>query len=315
MKIKRWGFRSVILIVVVLSLAVVLIGCATQAKHEDYYAPAEMEVEKVVTMPAYDTAASSSGSSYQAVYTEDSDWETQSQEQLVIRNASLSIVVKDAGESMKSIETMVDGLNGWIVSSNLWEVNDVKRGNISVRIPAEHLDSFLDQIESLANVVTNRVVTGQDVTDEYVDIQSDLTNLESTRDRVRNFLDDARTVEEALKVNTELSRLEGDIERLTGRMAYLEKSARYSQVSIDITPDALYQPIQVARWQPVGIIKDAVQSLIEAFQFIITILIYLVLLILPVGLVIFGPFYLVIRAHNRRVRRNREKAEAEKKEE
>jgi len=47
--------------------------------------------------------------------------------------------------------------------------------------------------------------SGQDVTDEYVDLQSRLGNLEATRDRIRTFLDQAQTVDEALRVNEQLA--------------------------------------------------------------------------------------------------------------
>ncbi|MBN1316434.1 MAG: DUF4349 domain-containing protein [Anaerolineales bacterium] len=292
----------------VLVLALVLIGCSTNA-------PEMVEYMASMPEPAADYAAGSSGESYRVAYTNGADWETQAQEQLVIRNANLSIVVKDTEQTMEAINSLVNGMGGWIVNSNLREVDDVKRGSISVRIPADQLDSFLDQVEEMANLVTNRLVTGEDVTDEYVDIQAQLTNLEATRDRVRNFLDQAKNVEEALQVNDKLSQLEGEIERLTGRKQYLEKSASYSQVSIDITPDELYQPIQVGRWQPVGKAVNAIEALIKAIQFLIDLLIYIVLFFLPLGLIIFGPIYLVVRfLRKRRARRSKGKEHVEEKE-
>jgi len=197
-----------------------------------------------------------------------------------------------------------------VVNSNVWEYSGVKRGEVTVRVPADELDPFLDEIHTLANEVTNESISGQDVTEEYVDLEAQLTNLEATAGRVRGFLDEARDVEEALAVNVELSRLEGEIERITGRMQYLERSARFSSVSIDITPDALAQPVTIGRWQPQGTALSAIQALVKALQWLVDALIVIVLLVLPLLLIIVGPVYLFIRFLRRRRRKRIPEAES-----
>jgi len=148
--------------------------------------------------------------------------------------------------------------------------------------------------------VTNESISGQDVTEEYVDLQAQLTNLEATADRVRSFLDEARTVEEALDVNRELGRLEGEIERITGRMKYLESSARQSLVSIDVIPDELARPVTVGGWRPEGTARDAIQLLVNTLQWLADVLIFLALFLVPVALVLGAPVLILIRLRRRR---------------
>jgi hypothetical protein len=226
--------------------------------------------------------------------------DTQPQERLIIRNADLTVVVDDTVESMAAIEQLVKGVEGWIVASNIWEYEGVKRGNISVRVPFDQLDSFLSDVRALVNEVTNESISGQDVTEEYVDLQAQLTNLEATADRVRSFLDEARTVEEALDVNRELGRLEGEIERITGRMKYLESSARQSLVSIDVIPDELARPVTVGGWRPEGTARDAIQLLVNTLQWLADVLIFLALFLVPVALVLGAPIFVLIRLRRRR---------------
>ncbi len=226
--------------------------------------------------------------------------DTQPQERLIIRNADLTVVVDDTVESMAAIEQLVKGVEGWIVASNIWEYEGVKRGNISVRVPFDQLDSFLSDVRALVNEVTNESISGQDVTEDYVDLQAQLTNLEATADRVRSFLDEARTVEEALEVNRELGRLEGEIERITGRMKYLESSARQSLVSIDMIPDELARPVTVGGWRPEGTARDAIQLLVNTLQWLADVLIFLALFLLPVALVLGAPVLILIRLRRRR---------------
>jgi hypothetical protein len=113
-------------------------------------------------------------------------------------------------------------------------------------------------------------------------------------------LDEAKTVEEALAVNRELSNLEGEIEAMKGRLQYLEQSAAFSNVTIDLTPDVLSQPIEVGGWQPQGVARSAVESLIDAMQTLVDIGIWLIIFVLPVVLVVGIPIWLVIRFIRRR---------------
>jgi hypothetical protein len=226
-------------------------------------------------------------------------------ERLIVRNAQLSIVVNETVESMDAIRALVVQMNGWEVSSNVWQYDNHKQGNMTVRVPADSLDSFLAQVHALAQEVSQQSMSGEDVTEEYVDLGAQLSNLQATRDRVRNFLDRAANVKEALEVNTELSRLEGDIERITGRIQYLEQSALYSSVSITIIPDELNRPLTIGRWQPQGTARDAIRALLTALQWLVDVLITLVLFVLPLGVIIVGPIWLLIRFLRRRRARRR----------
>ncbi|MCA9948602.1 MAG: DUF4349 domain-containing protein [Anaerolineales bacterium] len=230
------------------------------------------------------------------------------QTRLIIRTADMGIVVTDTEMAIDTIARMIEDNGGWVVQSSIYQYSDAaKRGNMSVRVPSEGFQSALDAITELSVEVNSISTSGQDVTEEYVDVAARLANLEATADRVRAFLDETKNVEEALAVNQELSRLEGDIEAMKGRKQYLEQSAAFSTINIDLTPDALAQPIEVGGWQPQGVVKSAIESLINALQSLVDILIWLIIFVLPIVLIIGIPLWLIIRAIRRR--RARRKAE------
>ena len=234
------------------------------------------------------------------------------QERLIIRTADMSIVVPDTEQAMTSIAQMADDNGGWVVSSNVFQYDETaKTGNMSVRIPSEGFQSFIDAIQLMSVEVTRISTSGQDVTEEYVDLSARLANLEATAARVRNFLDEAKDVEDALAVNQELSRLEGEIEVLKGRIKYLEQSSAFSTVSIDLTPDILSQPIEVGGWQPQGVARNALESLIAALQTLIDIAIWLLIFLLPIALIIGIPLWLLVRFIRGRRRRRKEQTALE----
>jgi hypothetical protein len=234
----------------------------------------------------------------------------QPQERLIIRTGDLSIVVTDTEEAIAQITAMVEANGGWVVSSSLYQYSETaKTGDVTVRVPSDGYNSALEAIKGMALEVTHESSSGQDVTDEYVDLSSRLANLEATAARVRTFLDESKNVEEALAVNQELSRLEGEIEVIKGRMQYLSQSASFSTISVHLTPDEASQPIEVAGWRPSGVAKDAVEALITALQGIANFAIWFVIFILPVLLIIGIPIWLVIRFFVRRRRRRKAASE------
>lgn len=227
------------------------------------------------------------------------------QERLIIRNANLSLIVPDTETSLTRISDLAENTGGWVVNSNTNQYSTYTSGNITVRIPAEQFEAVLADIKSNATKVSNENISGQDVTEEYVDISSRLTNLQATAERVRGFLDETENVEEALAVNQELSRLNEQIEVLTGRLEFLSQSAAYSTISVDLTPDAANQPIQVAGWQPQGIARDAIEALVETLQGLANIIIWLGIYILPLFIIIVLPIFFLARKLWRRWRKRR----------
>lgn len=305
-------------VIILFLLGVLITACGQSASqetgyYEEAFEPApEMAIEMEESAPglAYRDDAKSSNTFEQT--------QADVQQRLIIRTADMSIVVTDTEQAMAGIAKMAEDNGGWLVSSNVYQYDETaKTGNMSVRIPAEGFQSFIDAVQLMSVEVTQISTSGQDVTEEYIDLSARLENLEATADRVRAFLDETKNVEEALAVNQELSRLEGEIEVLKGRIKYLEQSSAFSTVSIDLTPDILSQPIEVGGWQPEGVARTALETLIGAVQTLIDIAIWLLIFLLPVLLFIAIPIWLLVvlvRRWRRRRKSKRSAAQAESQE-
>lgn len=217
------------------------------------------------------------------------------QEQLIIRTGELALVVEDTEQVLQAISALAEGQDGWVVRSNVYQrADDALAGTITIRVPVERFQEAMSAIQEMALEVTQASQESQDVTEEYVDLRARLRNLEATAERVRGFLDDADDVEDALAVNQELSRLESEIEALTGRIQYLEQSAAFSTITAHLTPDELSQPIEVGGWRPTGIVREAVETLIRGLQILATVLIWLAIVFLPLALIVLLPLIAVV---------------------
>src|SRR6185295_2041334 len=103
-----------------------------------------------------------------------------------------------------AVRAKVQQLGGYVVKSENSGSDENMTVQITFRVPATRFDESLAGMQGLAKKVLSRTVSGDDVTEEFVDLQSRLRNLEATRDRLATFLDKSTTVDEALKVNASL---------------------------------------------------------------------------------------------------------------
>ena len=227
------------------------------------------------------------------------------QQRLIIRQADLQLVVEDPEAAQETINTLVDELGGYTVTSEWIKYDEGVRIDLTVRVPAEELDGVLARLRTLALEVRRQTVTGEDVTEEYTDQQSQLRHLEATEARLLTFLDEAEDTEATLAVYSELRQVQGEIEQIKGRIQYLEDASAMSSIRIELIPDELAQPISVAGWRPQGTLRNAAQALIRALQFLVNALIWAVVFILPTMLLVFGLPAVVLIWLVRRRRRQR----------
>ena len=123
------------------------------------------------------------------------------------------------------------------------------------------------------------------------------------------FLEEAEDTEDteaALSVYTELQRIQGEIERIKGRIQYLEQASALSSVTLTLIPDALARPVSVAGWRPQGTLRQAFEALIGTLQFLVEALIWVLVYLLPVALLVLGLPLGVLVWLVRRRRRGRE---------
>jgi hypothetical protein len=237
-------------------------------------------------------------------------------ERMVVRNATLSLVVSDPRASVDEIAQMADEMGGYVVTSNVYSSTFgvaavvADQGSITIRVPVERLDEVVSRIEEGATEVRTENVSGEDVTATYTDLASQLRNYQAAEEQLREILASATRTEDVMLIFNQLTQVRGQIEMIQGQMRYYEESAALSAINVELIPDIAEQPIQIAGWHPEGVAKDAIEDLIRGLQSLVNVLIRFGICGIPF-LVIFGlPAWLVIRAIVRRRRAKKAAAEA-----
>lgn len=233
------------------------------------------------------------------------------EERMIIWTGDVSLIVKDAEESLGKVEALAKDLGGYVVNSSSWYQDDQLRARLTIRVPAGEFDAAMARLKELAIRVENRNISTQDVTEEYTDLNARLGNLEATETELLELLTEVRErtskAEDVLAVYREITNIRSQIEQLKGRMQYLEKMTAMATINVELIPDELAKPIVVAGWRPTGTAANALRTLVRTLQRIVDAALWLIIYVLPTLAVIAIPFF-ILWAIWRRWRKKRKAA-------
>ncbi len=232
----------------------------------------------------------------------------QTQDRLVVKTASITIVVTSPQAKMDAISQMAIGMGGYVVSMNMDQVETpsggtAPEGTISIRVPVDKLDEARTQIKAGTVDVTNETITGEDITAQYTDLQSQLNNLQQTETDLLAIMDEAKNnpnsnttsrTQDVLAVYNQIASVRGQIDQIQGQMRYDQQSSSLSLIDVTLVAEKTIQPITIGGWKPQGVARDSIQALVGFLQGFVDFLIQLVLYILPMLILIFGPIVLII---------------------
>ncbi|WP_433749306.1 DUF4349 domain-containing protein [Falsibacillus pallidus] len=153
----------------------------------------------------------------------------------VIYTANLSVEADNYEKLLQSLEKKASSMGGYIVRSNSYHTDEEnKAGEVVFRIPQERFQEFLEFSEGASAKVLERNVAGEDVTEEYVDLESRLKAKKTVEKRLLSFMENAQKTEDLLKISDDLARVQEEIESIEGRRKYLENQSSLATITVSI---------------------------------------------------------------------------------
>ena len=209
-------------------------------------------------------------------------------ERMIIKTGSLSMVVKDVNEAVANVVKYATDNGGFVVYTNIYKSGIIPAGEVTVRIPAKVFDTGVGEIKKMGEVKSESV-NGQDITEEYVDLEARLGNLQASEKQFLQIMNRATKIEDVLAVQRELTNVRGQIESIQGQMKYLSQSAELSTLTVYLSTDPSELPTldPENKWKPWAQVKDAARSLLELGKGVVNLIIWLVVF-LPLWLIIFA---------------------------
>ena len=156
---------------------------------------------------------------------------------LVMKQASLEVMVEDTEAAVERATALAETFDAFVLRQRVWDGEDrrYRFAEITFGVGGEDFEGLLRALATLGTI-QDESASGQDVTDEHLDLSSQLENLHETQERVRTFLDQARTITETLRVHQELQQIEDQIGELQGRANFLANRSDSGSIQLSIVP-------------------------------------------------------------------------------
>ncbi|WP_161493901.1 DUF4349 domain-containing protein [Virgibacillus necropolis] len=234
---KKW-----LIIIIVFAFSIFLAACSNEEQSSDSADKAAESMEKNITEESGGSPTGTSNSvneqedrqSQEAA--ESKENEISNVNRKIIYTANLSIQVKDYQKAVNDIQTQVSDRGGYVVESNMYGDSEKgsTNGQMTIRIPQDQFREFIQLVEEGSSEVLESSISGQDVTEEYIDLESRLKSKHVVENRLLSFMEQAEKTEDLLAISEDLAKVQGEIEQITGRMKYLQNKADLATVTIQI---------------------------------------------------------------------------------
>jgi hypothetical protein len=192
----------------------------------------------------------------------------------VIKTADLVVEVeRDAlGQAVNAATTVAARYGGFVVSSTTGGA-DARRGTLTLRVPSDRFEEAVADLGGLGTVDRRRV-SGEDVSQEFVDLEARLRNLEAQEAVMLRLFDEAATVSDTIRIQQELSGVQLQLEEIEGRLRYLRDQTTMSTISVELIEEGATAP---------GVFDQALDRAVDGFLGVIAALVVVLGYVLPVA--------------------------------
>ena len=157
-------------------------------------------------------------------------------DRLVVKTAEIGIRAGDVRGSAEEARRAAERFGGEVLSSRIYVGSGPVSADLVLSVPSGEFEVALDELRGLGDRVTTDTVEGQDVTEEFVDLESRERNLLAAEESLLTLYDRAESVEDTLTVERELTDIRGQIEEVQGRIRYLERRTATSEIVLHLEP-------------------------------------------------------------------------------
>ena len=207
----------------------------------------------------------------------------------IIKTATVTLEVGDdkLQSTLQNATSSAEKYGGFVVSTSVTDDEENPTGSIVVRVPATRFGDALADLESLGKVASESV-SGDDVSQEFIDLQARLRNYTAQETVLLRLMERARSVTDTIRVQNELQRVQLEIERLRGRITYLEDQTAMSTIELRVAEEG-------AVGAPPGEFEKAWERAKDGLVAVVAGLIASLGVIVPIGLIAFLGIFAFLR--------------------
>lgn len=216
----------------------------------------------------------------------------------LIQTVNMDVETENLDTVLAQLDSRIAELGGYIENSHIqngsaYSGRRYRTASITIRIPAQHLDAFIDRVADISNIVSSQK-TVEDVTLSYIATESRMKALQTEEACLLELLAKAETLEDLLTVETRLTDVRTELEQVTSALRVFDNQVDYATIRLSI--DEVKEFTEVTEpetvWQRIGTgfmesLKGVGGFLEDLFVFLVVSVPYLVLIaVIPVGIVL-----------------------------
>ena len=226
-------------------------------------------------------------------------------ERKIIRNANLTVETNDPAEGQRKIASIAEARGGFVVTSESKQRNTEGQlkpemvVTVTVRVPAAQFDAVMSEIRATGNRVTEEKMTGQDVTEEYIDVEARIRAKQALEAQFMEIMKQAKSVQDALEVQRQISEVRSEIERLEGRRRFLQNQSSLSTITATLAPPSQIVSSSGFFYSVKRAFSDGLDAAAEITLFFVRIIVALLPILLFIGLPVFLFLRYIIRRGQR----------------
>ena len=227
----------------------------------------------------------------------------------IIRNADLTMEVSSTTDTQHRIASIAESHGGFVVTSEAKQRESTEPAKrtldirLVVRIPENRFGSALDQIRGLTTDLTEEKVSGQDVTEEFIDLEARIRTQKALEAQFLQIMRQTGKIVDALEVQRQIAEVRSDIERLEGRKRFLENRSALSTITVNIMAPKAVVVVPTTGFK--ASVRDAVSESIDVGSEIVLFFVRFLIVMIPISLFVLLPGGLIVRYFIRRAKRMR----------
>jgi hypothetical protein len=196
----------------------------------------------------------------------------------LIYHANLNMEVEDYAKAQTEVRNMITMAKGYIIQFTENRSEYEQGGTFVMKVPASGFSSFLGNLEKVKHETFQRSIEGQDVSEEYVDLESRLKAKQLMESRYIEFMEKATKSNDLVAFANQLGTIQEEIERIKGRMRYIDQNVSFSTVELRLyQTDESFAAKHSTEQGPLGerasdALKGSLNALSILFQWLVVIL-------------------------------------------
>lgn len=189
-------------------------------------------------------------------------------DRMIIYTTSLGVTVKDIGQAVSQVTEVAQRTGGAVVGTNVRHEGNFTFASLTLRVPAAAYHDAMTALRGIGVKVPTEQSNSQDITEEFADLDAQVRNLQVVEAQFQELMKRTVTLDEILRVQTQRNTVRGQIERLKGRVNYLQRNADLATITVNLMPEGAerIKPTASGGWNPAGIARESWQDSLDFLQ-------------------------------------------------